>query len=451
MPEIVDVAASMEKDARPEWRRLNRLTRYSRGKQKLPWLPDNVEAEYRELALKSATNWLDLTLRALTQGMRADGWGDPDGEQPRAWVDGWLANGMDARQESFYRAVAVHGYGFLFHLPSDGGGVWMRPDSADNVHAVWGDDDEYPERVLRVVEPKKRWEVWDDTARHVLVANGRMWRVASSTPHGQDRCPVVRVQHSFDLTGPPRGEIEPVIPVQDRIVDATFTLQMVAKYGAFPQRWIAGLNPGEPLRDADGEILRDADGQPLMPRIQAYVDAILTAADPDTKFGSFAAADLGAYVQALEAHIRHLAAVTQTPPHYLLGSLVNLSAEALAAAEAGLLRRQHEVRVVVAEGLEQSLRVVSSMLGDDVMASDLRAAVHWADIESRSLSQTADALLKLGQLGVPLPKLLQMIPGWTSTDVQEAVEAARVGSLEDTLSRLVDQAQPEPVESALVP
>src|SRR5690606_20272396 len=157
-------------------------------------------------------------------------------------------------------------------------------------------------------------------------------------------CPVVRVLHSFDLTGPPVGEVQPVIPVQDRIVDATFTLQMVAKYGAFPQRWIAGLNPGEPLRDSDGEILRDGDGQPLMPKIQAYVDHIITASDPDTKFGTFNAANLDAYVNALEAHIRHLAAVTQTPPHYLLGSLVNLSAEALAAAEAGLLRRQQEVR-----------------------------------------------------------------------------------------------------------
>lgn len=432
MSEVVDLAIDLEKAGRSEWLRLRRAVRYARGECRLPWLPDNVETEYRDLAVKSATGWIDLVLRAQTQGLFVDGYGTGDSV---AWLDGWRANGMDARQAALFYAVLTCGSGWVFELPSDGGGVWMRPASADSVSALWRHGgDEWPEVVLHRIDAD-HWDLYDAEARWRLVrANGR-WSVVSSVVHGLGFCPAVRVVSSFDLLGAPQGEVVPLIPIQDRITDATFTLQMVAKYGAFPQRWIAGLNPGEPLRDSDGEVLRDGDGDPLMPQVKAYVDSILMAADPDTKFGQFAAADLGQYVSALEAHVRHLAAVSQTPPHYLLGSLVNLSAEALAAAEAGLQRRIAERRMVLGEGLEQSLRLAALILGDEAGASDVSAAVRWRDVGSRSLAQTADALLKLRDVGVPSRMLFGMIPGWSDSDVNEAMAALSEGSSLDALMR----------------
>jgi hypothetical protein len=94
---------------------------------------------------------------------------------------------------------------------------------------------------------------------------------------------------------------------------------------------------------------------------------------------------------------------------------VNLSAEALAAAESGLQRKIAEKRVVLGEGYEQALRLAAGILGDETAAMDTSSQVHWRDVESRSLAQVADALLKLNQLGVPAPVLLKMIPGFTKT------------------------------------
>jgi hypothetical protein len=296
----------------------------------------------------------------------------------------------------------------------------MRPEAATNVWARYDDPgDEWPSEVLRVLKKDKLWELYDRTGRYTITNKKD---VESTVEHGLDVCPVVQMAGAFDLLGTPMGEIEPVIPIQDRIVDATFNLQMAAKYGAFPQRWIAGLNPGEPLRDSDGEIVTDSAGNPVMPTIKAYIDHILMASDPDTKFGQFAATDLRQYVEALEAHIRHLAAITQTPPHYLLGSLINLSAEALAAAESGLMRKIAGKQEVLGEGYEQTLRLAAQILGDDAAAQDTTSQVHWQDVESRSLAQTADALVKLGTIGVPRQMLYEMIPGWTETDAKRAVE-----------------------------
>jgi hypothetical protein len=192
-------------------------------------------------------------------------------------------------------------------------------------------------------------------------------------------------------------------------------------------------------------VPQDADGNPLPPQIKAYIDHILMAADADTKFGQFEAADLNQYVAALEAHIRHLAAITQTPPHYLLGSLVNLSAEALAAAEAGLQRKIAEKRMVLGEGYEQALRLAAGMLGDEAASMDMTSQVHWRDVESRSLAQVSDALVKLQTLGVPLSVLLPMIPTLTKTDVDNALAEIEQGGGIDMLARRLAESATPPV------
>lgn len=416
--EAIELAGTLRKDAAPEWARLNRFSRYATGRQKGPWLPDSAETEYKDIAKKSASNWLDLVVRSTAQGLYVVGYGDRSDESV-TWEEGWQRNGMDARQHALFRAALVHGYAYLIVMPSDDG-VWCRPDSATNVWAHFDDPfDDWAEYAVREVR-KNHLELYDDEGRYSII-DGEV----TFAPHRFGRCPVVRVQKAIDLIGPPQGEIEPVIPIQDRIVDATFNLQMVSKYGAFPQRWIAGLDPSAPLVDESGLPLRDDDGNLIYPKIKAYVDSILTAVDPNTKFGQFTAADLAQFVNALEAHIRHLAAITQTPPHYLLGSLVNLSAEALAAAEAGLQRKIKEIRDVLGEGIEQAMRLMAHELGDEVAAEDPTARVRWRDVESRSFAQVADALVKLDSIGVPKRKLFELLPGWTDDDVEEAVAESK--------------------------
>lgn len=433
-----DLAIELTKSAKGEHLRLRRLVRYVRGKQKLPWLPDNVETEYRDLALKSASNWLELVVRAVVQGLYVDGYGTGSDEAKAVWDAGWQANGMDARQQALFRAAATLGYSHLIVFPAEGGGVWMRPEAATNMVLRWSDaSDEWPQEAVRIVG-KDRFEVYDAEGRYAI--NGTAVQFA---PHGLGFTPVSELRWSFDLMGTPMGEVEPVVPIQDRIVDATFTLQMVAKYGAFPQRWIAGINTGSPLTDGDGNVVTDSNGDPMFPTIKAYVDSILTAVDPDTKFGQFAAADLTQYVEALEAHIRHLAAITQTPPHYLLGSLVNLSAEALAAAESGLQRKIAEKRTVLGEGLEAANRAAASILGLTDAAMDTSLQVRWRDVESRSLAQAADAIGKLTTTGFPAEVLWRMIPGLTDQDLAEAKEiVARAGGIDRLIAELERSAMP---------
>ena len=412
------VASRLVQSSAPGRVKLSILTRYMRGQQPEPWLPDGIDDEYREIAKASASNWLQLVVGAVGQGLIADGFGSL-GESSRVWSECWQANGMDARQHALNEAALVHGHAYLIVMPDrvDATRVAMRPETAERMAVEYASpDDEWPVVAVRTVS-KDRVEVYDADARYLLV--GKLGAAAMSVDeHPFGSTPVAKVQADLSLLGSPRGEIAQVIPIQNRIVDATFNLQMVAKYGAFPQRWISGM-------------VAEAGEAP----VRAYVDSIITADDPDTRFGQFAPADLRQFVDALETHIRHLAAITQTPPHYLLGSVVNLSADALAAAESGLQRKIRSRREMLAEGYESALRLAAQVIGDEATVEDPSAQLHWQDVESRSLAQTSDALLKLAQLGVPVEMLFRMIPGWTQTDAEEATQMAQSGGGLDALVR----------------
>jgi hypothetical protein len=411
------LAAELHEEARKEWGRLARINRYLRGRHARPYIPENADDEYRQLVNRSVSNWLPLVVESTAQGLFVDGYRgakDPENARPWQW---WQANGLDARQDPVHRAALALGYSYA--------GVWspldeenaptIKPLSPLSTYAEYDDpDDEWPVVVLRRIHvPRKQqggpqhggvWEVITDEARYEIRPDEVLVE-----EHDLGDPPVVRFLNRLDLLGQPLGEIEPVFPVQDRINETVFGLLMAQTYAAFRQRWATGMAP--PMDD---------DGNPLPMPIKVSVDRLIAFEDEDVKLGEFAASDLKPYVDSLEAHVRHLAAITQTPPHYLLGSLVNLSAEALAAAEAGLQRKVGQRQTTFGEAWEQTLRLAARAAGDTEAAEDTSSQVVWRDTESRSLAQSADAITKLVGIGVPLEILLTRIPGFSQTDLEEA-------------------------------
>lgn len=259
--------------------------------------------------------------------------------------------------------------------------------------------------------------------------------------HGLGVCPVVRYLNGDDLDGDDcvRGEVEPLIEMQDQLNSTTFNLLMAQQYAAFRQRWVTGMAP--PL---------DENGTPIEP-FNAAVNRLWVAEDPDTKFGDFAATDLGGYLESREATIRHIATVSQTPPHHLLGAMINLSAEALAAAESGLQRKIAERKSSFGESHEQTLRLAALAADDSGGWEDTSAQVVWRDTEARSLAQTVDALGKLVQmLGVPAEELWQLIPGISQTDVERWKDAAKKGDALAQLNGIIDR-QTAPMQPGPAP
>ncbi|WP_344287157.1 phage portal protein [Streptomyces synnematoformans] len=417
--------------------RLNRIANYMRGQHSSVYVPRGARAEYRWLIERAKQNILPLVVKVVAQNMYVDGYRlAGEDENAASWAI-WQANRMDARQHGIHRAVLTYGAAYAVVMPGEPKPV-ITPFSPRRFTALYADpvNDEWPfygveDRIENTAEGKRRVvRVYDDTARYTLAGkpdgsqletDGDQWVME----HGLGVCPVVRYVNCADLDGDGViGEVEPLIDVQDQLNMTTFNLLMAQQYSAFRQRWVTGMAP--PL---------DKDGNPIEP-FRSRVDGLFVAEDPDTEFGEFGQTNLDGYLKSREATNRHIATVSQVPPYHLLGEMVNLSAEALAAARDGLDRNIDEHESLCGESHEQLMRLCGLASGDSAAWEDTAAQVVWRDTSARSLAQTVDALGKLvAMLGVPPQEVWEKIPGITQTDVARWKKAAKEA---DAMQRLND-------------
>ncbi|MEV4672177.1 phage portal protein [Actinomadura sp. NPDC049382] len=411
--------------------RLERIRDYLRNDPdwRPSWLPSSAPSEVHQLARISRVRLLPFVVNARSHAMYVDGFRTPrSADDVPAW-DVWQRNRFDARQIGVHRSALAYGAAYATVLPGEPVPV-MRGASARHMTALYGDDDDWPRFALE--KRKSGWRLFDEEAVYVFdgAADGEALRFLGYKLHGAQMdgeavCPVVRYRDTDDLDDPVSGIVEPLMDLQDQIDVTTFALLVAQQYGAFRQRYILGW-----ATESEEE------------KLKASAAKLWTFEDPDVKVGEFNQTDLKGYIDSREATLRHLATVSATPAHELLGQLANLSAEALAAAEAGYRRAVTENQTVLGESHEQALNLVASYMN---MAPDPSASVRWRDTESRSLAQTVDALGKLTQmLGVPPQELWERVPGVTDPELERWKAAAAQGDAFANLTAVLErQATPE--------
>lgn len=439
MPLSDDAAAGQAK-ALLEFRqaesgRLEEIREYLRDDpdRRLTGLPSGVPIEVHQLARISRVNLLRFVVASRVQSMYVDGFRAPRAsDDAEAWR-AWQANGMDARQIGIHRAALSYGASYMTVLPGDPVPV-MRGASPRHLTAVYGDDDEWPRYALQ--KRRSDWRLFDEQAVYTLARDGDGFRVVSTAEHGavmdgRPVCPVVRYTETDDLDDPVTGVVWPLRNLQDQINVSSFDLKVAEHYGAFKVRYVIGW-----LAENEEERLK----------LSAAKLLTFEESPKEIQVGEFSETNLGGYIDSREASLRHLATVSQTPVHELTAQLVNLSAEALAAAEASHRRAVGENQTCIGESHEQALRLASSYMG---IEPDPAASVRWRDTESRSLAQVADALGKLAaQLGIPPAELWERIPGVTDDELDRWRAAAERGDALGNLTAMLErQAAPEPVGS----
>ena len=340
-----------------EWRaadadRLERLYGYVRNRQRFLWLPAAAPLEVRRIAEMSRVNVLGLVVDSVTQSMYVDGYRAPKTEEEAPAWSIWQRNRLDARQMGVHRAGVSYDVSYVTVLPGDPVAV-IRGVSPRNMTAVYGEDDDWPmwalEKMRSAVKGKALYRLFDDTHVYYTQADsGGGVEYVSDEAHDLGKVPVVRFLAKDDLDDEVTSALEDLIPIQDQINLTTFGLLVVQHYGAFPQKWIAGW-----MADTADE------------KVQVAANKVLTFEDPDTKLGEFAAADLSGYIESRRDSLRNLAAISQTPAHALRGELINLSAEALAAAEQTERRKVTEYETMFGESWEQVLALAAQIENEE--------------------------------------------------------------------------------------
>jgi hypothetical protein len=382
-------------------------------------LLDTKEREtFRTFLAEASANWCELVVAAVSERLEVTGFRFGSEEDSAAAWAIWQANQMDADHEMVQTDALVAGSSFVLVQPSERNpsGVAISPESPIQATVLYEPGDRRrrragykrftdteagqtaPTEVLFTPDLIVTWPPEADRRRPEIEANpARLVGLIEIIPQP-------RTLH------PPRSELTSITSFQDRINTTIFARMVATDYGAFRQIWATGIKLAR-------EVLRAEDGTETVAvkrPMDVGANRLLINEDPAGRFGSFPESGLRGYLDSVEQDVNMLAAVSQTPPHYLLGQMINLSADAIKASEAGLVSKVRRRSLHIGEAWEEVLRTAFTLIGNPA-AAYVGAEVRWRDFETRSEAQLVDALVKMATLGVPREALWER---WGATQQQ---------------------------------
>lgn len=402
--ELQQQLARMCKELAERIERHRRLQGYFTGECPFPAAIESarVTRAYTMLMSFAQTNYGQLIVKAATSRMQVGGIRSEQTAVDKALWGIWQANRMDAESRLAHDCILTHGRAFALVWPgADEPVITIEgPDTMiveyregsrhDRVAGLrhWVDDSGVPHATLYRADG-----TWKYVGRQDAGLTGAKWEprlIADEEwpiPNDAQVVPVVELTTNRQLRpgrfGAARGDFEGSTGLLDRINILEFLRLVIAFTAGFPIRAVIG-----------DEILRDDDGKAIAP-FKLAADTIAQFENPEAKLQQLQAADLGAFGKAIDHDVETLAGICLTPAYYLRSiPIQNVSADAIRASDAPLNARLEDHKPAIGEGWEEVLRVAGLTRSERVDLSG-RAELTWVNRESRSLSERADAAVKL--------------------------------------------------------
>jgi hypothetical protein len=426
---------------------------YYSGKQGRRILSTTYRVLFEEVLGAYAENFCGIVVDAIAQRLEVQGFrfpaDDPDKRPDRtprdpgaiadrdAWRI-WQDNQLDAESQIAHTEALVKSVSYVLVSPyasefvSDRSPritiedafetiVQYRSGSNDRLVGMKRWWDEEADAYMATLYYPDRIEKWRADGRHtqesvsMRQASGEGLNWIRRSVAGEDWpltnplgvVPLVEIRNKPRLGHRVESEIGQVIPIQDAINTLAFNELVASDAGAFPQKWATGVEipvdpkTNKPTDDWNPDIMR-----------------ILSTIVPDAKFGSFAAASLSQWGDAIDRRVKRIASITATPYHFFLDHGGQPpSGESLRAAETGLVRKAMSKQLHNGETWEEVMRLAFLALGD-ARARILDSETVWANPETLTEAEHVDALVKLKGIGVP-DEQLQEDAGYSPTQRQK--------------------------------
>lgn len=445
--QIREVIAKMWQLHLSERGELDRVGDFARGRRGVPEVPEGSGQEVKDLARLSVKNILGVVVDSFAQNLSVTGYRTAaSADNDPGWAL-WQANRVDARQALVHIPALTYGAAYVTVTRGPGGSVRLCPRGPKDILTAYVDPlaDEWPQFAVEIwrtqdgAKLRRKANLYDDQYVYPLdlgeiTEHDPLHRSATNpitptpdgdpVPHGAvidgaPVVPVVRFVNAWTADGQIVGEVAPLIPDQLVLNTVNFDRLIVSRFGAFPQKVISGWSGSK------NEVLAAS-----AMRVWAFED-------PEVKATALPSASTGDYNAVLEEIVQHIALRAGISLANVTGKLVNVSAEALAAAEANQQRKLAARRESFGESWEQVLRLAAAMDGDEATASDSGAEVVWRDTEARAFAAVVDGIAKLATAGIPLDQLVPLVPGLSQQQVQGIKTAMRTSATTTLVDRLL--------------
>lgn len=450
---------------------VDKFDAYYRGKHPLAMASDVWRKQHELRYANFSDNWCGVVADATAQRTRVTGLSiDDDSTMSDAervlWGD-WQRNDGDMQSAQGFLEAGKSRRSFALVWGDENGEptlTWEDPSQVVVAHdpervgkrlaalKTWCDDDNeyatlYVDDGLYKFVRQTRFETklqLPDHVRRDLEQGG--WTIRDvpnepwPLPHSLGEVPVVEFRNRGPLRGEPLSEIGGVAAMQDAINLLWAYLFAAADYASLPARVVLGMDaPTVPKLADDGTVTQQRIPIPVDKLIESRL-LYLNQPGADPKIAQWDAAKLDVFTDVVEIAVGHIAAQTRTPQHYLiLGRNANPpSADALKAAEAGLVAKVHEQQLFLGAGVRSVFSLFAKVRGDDALARLARQGrVAWEDAENRSEAQKADAAQKWRASGVPLEALVERYWSSDPNEVSRIMDMAEAEAEDPTMAQIM--------------
>ena len=196
----------------------------------------------------------------------------------------------------------------------------------------------------------------------------------------------------------PRGEVEPIVPLQLSLNEVNFDRMVAARFSVFNQKVVIGWTAP---RD---QLLRASNS-----RTWTFEDH-----PSDVSVQSLPASPIEPYNSVIKEIKEQIALSASIPIYQATGSVANVSENTVAMVEKAYQAKLQVKQDLLGEQWEVVLRLAVEMTGGE--SPDDAAEVVWRDTRPRSFGAIVDGVTKLSfgspdSPGVPIEELIDLIPG----------------------------------------
>lgn len=425
---IVDIVEQMRHTLLKDRDEYDAIHSIASGESNNIRVPKGVDPSVRIIAKRAVANFLPLAIAVPAQLSIVDGYyrmsttDDKLLTSPPEWRI-WNRSGFRSKQTTLFKTALKYGVSYAAIDNSVPGDPRIKILSTRNTMAYFVDpiNDLSPSHAITII-PSGRPDVRDSVVYYDselvvdLEYNGTEYTIVNVHEHGLGACPIVRFHCYIDDDGVTSGVVDQLKVAQDRVNQTVFDLLVTQTFSSTRIRWAAGLQ-GEPVLDSKGDPIQDENGFTVFKPMTFDQTRVLLTDNPDAKFGSLDETPLQGFIDSFDSAVKTMAVLGSIPPHSLLGSMANLSAESISAAMGQTARHTRMLQAAWAEGIKELMRMIRIELGE-LAGDDYDDEVRWRDMSDASMAQVSDALGKLAStLEVPAEGLWSRIPGATDAEV----------------------------------
>lgn len=404
------------------WVRDELMLRYYQGRQRVEHLGMAIPAEMRRFLV--IANWCRTLVDTTDDRQQVRALILPGEEQadPRL-REIWDANNLSAHVSMFNVDRQVYGRAFM----SVGGNeddpslplvrvespremvaeVDVRREAMTAAARFYGKDSKAG------ITPSNVTLYLPDVTVWVARSNDGRWVEVARDEHRLGVVPIVmhlNRRQSGGWVG--ESQMMDVIPFADAAARSLTNLQFAQEAHGAPRMWMTAVSKGDFVKE---------DGS-LIPKLEAYFNAVTTLSNKDAKVGQLTAADLKNFETAMNVYGTQASIVSRFPARYFGITSVNPPAEgAIVADEISL------VRSVEAQNVQLGMTIgwagaLAYRFATGEWVTGNRVRTEWHNPATPTLAQREDALMKRRSQGVLSRRGYMVELGWSEARIEQELQ-----------------------------